>query len=144
MSSVDVSHVSLSESRRDDRHPFSTPVHRFDHQSVFVARSTRRRGKCHRVLQIKPSSFELFVIAKFKALSGLHVVDIAAMSFGDYGSCPLKKYQSSWYRKIWCDHCMKSHIIEEPRRLRRNCLFCHHISIVRGEMRSDSYVASRK
>ncbi|KAM3181909.1 hypothetical protein ACTXT7_013447 [Hymenolepis weldensis] len=40
----------MSRCRRDDKHPFSTPVSRFEHQSVFVARSTRRRGKCHRIL----------------------------------------------------------------------------------------------
>ncbi|KAM3180138.1 hypothetical protein ACTXT7_016889, partial [Hymenolepis weldensis] len=33
-----------------------------------------------------------------------------------------KKYQVSWYRKIWCDHCTKSHIIDESCRLRRNRL----------------------
>ncbi|KAM3180089.1 hypothetical protein ACTXT7_016986 [Hymenolepis weldensis] len=46
-----------------------------------------------------------------------------------FKTTPLEKYQASWYRKIWCDHCTKSHIIEfqynikEPRRLSRNRLF---------------------
>ncbi|KAM3173274.1 hypothetical protein ACTXT7_012828 [Hymenolepis weldensis] len=42
---INVNHVSSSVSRRDDRDLFSTPVRRFDYQSVFVARSTGRRKK---------------------------------------------------------------------------------------------------
>ncbi|KAM3171797.1 hypothetical protein ACTXT7_015880 [Hymenolepis weldensis] len=48
------------------------------------------------IQQIKLSWSELFVIAKSSVLSGLHVVDVAAMRLGDYGSCPLQVRAESW------------------------------------------------
>ncbi|KAM3176922.1 hypothetical protein ACTXT7_005506 [Hymenolepis weldensis] len=42
------------------------------------------------IQQIKPSWSELFLIVKSSVLSGLLIVDVAAMPLGDYSSCPLR------------------------------------------------------
>ncbi|KAM3178987.1 hypothetical protein ACTXT7_001494 [Hymenolepis weldensis] len=50
---------------------------------------TKKAMMVFTIQQIKPSWSELFVITESSVLSGLHIVDIAAMWLGDYGSRPL-------------------------------------------------------